>query len=56
MSEKVKKDGYQPLHEGYQPSDQRGHQPKEPQGSKQITPPKGGSGEVKPSSDKSGKK
>ena len=55
MSKEIKKDGHQPLHEGYQPKEQKGTQPKSPQGNQQVTPPKGGSGTVKPTSNTNGK-
>jgi hypothetical protein len=55
MNKEVKTDGYQLLHEGYQPKKQRGTQPKAPQENQQVTPPNGGSGSVKPPSNTNGK-
>jgi hypothetical protein len=52
VSDEKLNDGYQPLHEGYQPREEKGYQPKEPQGSQQVIPPQSGTGEVKPTSDK----
>ncbi len=46
--------GYQPVKDGYQPSERRGFQPK--QISVSISPPKGGTGESRPRKTESSKK